>query len=128
MFWLEDGYNTLFMTSDVTILDMVSEMSLDLTDFLRHDRLPHEIKMSKDETVAEQHIQTFLQKGAIKPCKYGGSGFVSNIFLRPKPDGSFCMILNFKKFNKFIEYNIHTFNNFQPSYTHGWYTTRSLGR
>ena len=117
------------MTSDVTILDMVSEMplDLDLTAFLRQDRLPHEIKMSKDETVAAQHIQTLLQKGVIKPCKYDGSGFVSNIFLRPKPDGSFCIILNLKKFNKFIEYNIHRFNNFQPSYTNGWYTTRSLG-
>ena len=93
------------ITSDPFILNMVRGMSLDLTEFPRQTTLPHEIKMSQEETqAAETNIDQLLEKGAIKPWNYTGTGYVSNIFLRPKPDGSFRMILNLKGFNKYIEY------------------------
>ena len=84
---------------------MVSGMDLDLLDIPAQTKFPNEIKMSKKETeAAADHIQQLLVKGAIEECPYPGSGFVSNIFLRPKPDGLYRMILNLKKFNKFVEY------------------------
>ena len=84
---------------------MVSGMNLDLLDIPTQTQFPHEIKMSQKETEAvAEHIQQLLVKGAIEECPYPGLGFVSNIFLHPKPDGSYRMILNLKKFNKFVEY------------------------
>ena len=93
------------LTRDKSVLDMVQGMPLDLTDFPVQSKLPHEIKMSQIETeAAQEHIKQLLAKRAIRECPYSGNGFVSNIFLHPKPDGSFRVILNLKNFNKFIEY------------------------
>ena len=51
----------------------------------------------------DAEIKKLLIKKVIKPCKKEG-GFISNIFTRPKKDGTKRMILNLKKFNENIEY------------------------
>ena len=102
-------------TSDPFILDMVSGMSLDLTDIPLQESLPHEIKMNAVETAAaERHIKELLQKGAIKPSTFNPqTDFLSNIFLTPKPDGLFCCILNLKNFNQFLEFAHFKMENLQ---------------
>ena len=75
-------------THDPFILDMVSGMSLDLTDVPQQSRLPHEIKMSQKESqVATEHVKTLLEKKAIIPTDFNpDTDFLSNVFLRPKPE------------------------------------------
>lgn len=55
------------------------------------------------EPVVEAEIATLLAKGAVETCSPCKSQFLSSVFLRTKPDGSFRFILNLKKLNKFID-------------------------
>ena len=58
--------------------------------------------MNKVETeYAKTHIQELLEKRAIVPSSREPGDFCSNVFLCPKPNGKYRMILNFKIFNQF---------------------------
>ena len=83
-------------TSDPTILNMVQGMSLDLIDLPVQRTLPHEIHMNRQEfAFAKDHIQTLLDKRAIIETSYDPStDFLSNVFLTPKHDSGYRMILN----------------------------------
>ncbi len=62
------------------------------------------ILMSREEEMAAQKsIDSLLQKGAIILWDKTTLGYCNNIFLRPKKDGGWRMILNLKRLNDFIE-------------------------
>ena len=61
--------------------------------------------MSKEEReYAQQKIEKLLKTGCIVSLAQPIPGWQSNIFLRPKKDGSFRLILNLKPLNQMIEY------------------------
>ena len=49
-------------------------------------------------------IKNFLYKGVIEGCQHEECKYIPSIFLPPKPDGWFRMILNFKKLNDYMPY------------------------
>ena len=49
-------------------------------------------------------IKNFLPKGVIVECQHEEDKYISPIFLTPKSDGSFRMILNLKKLNDQMPY------------------------
>ena len=49
-------------------------------------------------------IKTLLAKSVIVETKHAPREFISSIFVREKSDGSFHLILNFKRLNKVIEH------------------------
>ena len=49
-------------------------------------------------------IKNLLRKGVIKKCQHEEGEYISPIFLTSKSDGSFRMILNFKKLNDHMPY------------------------
>lgn len=68
--------------------------------------IPRPIKFSSQETVKiNALISKFLEKGIIVESSHEGGEFISNIFLRPKKDGSYRMILNLKDLNIFIPFH-----------------------
>ena len=46
----------------------------------------------------------FCDKDIIEPVIHVGGQFISNVFLRPKPDGQVRLILDLTLFNKFVQY------------------------
>ena len=54
----------------------------------------------------ENEIKTLLQKGVIVKCPPEKGEILSPVFLRPKSDGTYRLILNLKKANEYIQ-NFH---------------------
>ena len=64
-----------------------------------------ETKLNKTESdLVDMEIQNLVEKGVLKKAQRVKDEYISTIFLRPKPDGSFRMILNLKGLNKYVEY------------------------
>ena len=68
---------------------------------------PHQsIKFTDwESSLMDQEIYALLQKGVIEEANHSHGEFLSNVFLRPKKDGSFRMIKNLKNLNSHVEYN-----------------------
>lgn len=64
---------------------------------------PKEPQWSEQEKVQiREQIAQLLGKQAISKCQPVSNQFISRIFLVPKPNGSYRLILNLKELNKFI--------------------------
>ena len=86
-----------------------------------------EIRLSSNETkFACCHIQELIQKKAVTPSKREDGDFVSPVFLCPKKDGGYRMILNLKQFNKYAEhisFKMETLQHILHMVHFGWYMT-----
>ena len=60
---------------------------------------------SKEKAIVYEEVNKLLNKGVIQESFNERNEFISPIFLRPKPDGSYRTILNLKTFNEFVEYH-----------------------
>ena len=75
---------------------------------------PRPIKFSSQETAnVNAQISKFLEKGIIVESSHEEEEFISNVFLRPKKDGSYRMILNLKDLNTFFP-----FHHFKMDFIH----------
>ena len=61
--------------------------------------LPHE------HQILDGEIAKLVDKEVIQKVQQEGKQFVSNVFLRPKPDGTHRLILNLKEFNESVVYH-----------------------
>jgi len=88
----------LNITSDKLILSWISGYKIPFVSKVSQPVPPIEsVWSSQESTAISGLLNDLLKKGAIcqiNPCK---RQFISKIFLRPKPDGSFRLILNLKK-------------------------------
>ena len=85
------------ITSDPSILEMITGMNIDLVDFPRQRNIFNPLKFSPEETSATDKLITeLINKCAIEQCKRKPGDYVSTIFLWQEPNGSYQMILNLK--------------------------------
>ena len=68
--------------------------------------IPHELKMTDEEKAfVDQEVQHLLETNCIRSLpEMIPDGWVSNIFLVPKKNGGFRMILNLKQLNEHVVY------------------------
>ena len=94
--------------------------------------IPRELKMSHEEQqFVDVELDRLLKEGFIKQLsKPLPHGWISNIFLVPKKQGGFRMILNLKELNKYVQYTKFKMDNIdkviqllQPS---DWMTSLDL--
>ena len=95
------------ITSDINILDYVSGVKISFDEGLVPCQAHYRPSVfnAQEELIVRQEIKTLLEKGVIQHSHDEPGEFISTIFLRPKPDGSFRMILNLKEFNKSVEHH-----------------------
>ena len=91
------------LTSDSEVLDTVEGLPIDLDqefeDLTSTIVQPQYPLGAEEHTFVEQEIDRLLHLGAICPTTHEPGEFVSPIFVRPKDDESFRLILNLKKLN-----------------------------
>ena len=90
--------NWVLVTRDPTILNMVRGHKINFTQ-VPPKNLTHSRKHSEREISV---VQKLLEKKVIEPAS--AVGYVSNIFLVPKPNGEFRLILDLSELNKFVIY------------------------
>lgn len=95
------------LTTDNRILQIIEGFSFDFFTTPRQYNFPPQlIKDPNEMQVALKLIQELLAKRVIEPIPFPDpSGFISNIFLRPKKSGEYRMILNLKALNESVIYH-----------------------
>ena len=94
------------LTSDVNILKLVKGCHLEFLHVPTQIREPNKILFNASESVfVNEEIERLSLKGVIKASTNQPGQYVSNVFLRPKKNGSFRLILNLKQLNKLITYH-----------------------
>lgn len=94
------------LTSDPYILDMVKGYKIQFESIATQLQEQNQIQFSDVEAESvQQEIEKLLSKGVIVLCDtVPDDAFISNIFVRPKSDGTYRMILNLSKLNPHIVY------------------------
>lgn len=93
------------LTSDPVILGVIEGFQIPFTTIPKQDRPPKEVSFSNHEKLhVKSEIMRLLKTGVLVTCSREPGDFISNIFLRPKKNGGYRMILNLKKLNEFVPY------------------------
>ena len=96
------------ITSDANILEYISGYSIEFESIPRQQKIPVPISFNDLESdVIQTEIDNLLAKGIIEPiCKDDNNDeYISNIFVRPKKNGKFRIILNLRNLNDCVEYH-----------------------
>ena len=82
---------------------MGAEIQLDTLPI--QERVPFPYRLGEGEVDAmEQEVRKLWGKGVIVQVEHVEGEFISNVFLRPKPNGEFRLILDLTEFNKHVKY------------------------
>ena len=107
------------LTSDSQILDIVKHchIDLDLSEFKQsNDRLQYHFSKNECVMVGEE-IKKLLDLDVIIPVQNCEGQILSPIFLRPKKNGEYRMVLNLKKLNEHIPYKHFKMETFENALT-----------
>jgi len=93
------------VTSDPNILQYIQGVKISFIEGIVPSQQAYRPKVfnGQQHEIVQNEIQSLLLKGVLSKSHSDMGEFVSTIFLCPKNDGSFHMILNLKQFNDFNE-------------------------
>ena len=91
------------LTSDRSILQNVSGVRLEFDSQPVQSVTPRPYVCNAEQTnVIDSKVKQLLAKGVLVKVNKDKDIFISNIFLRPKPDGKWRMIIDLSELNKFL--------------------------
>jgi hypothetical protein len=104
------------LTSDANVLDIALHCHLEfVTVPPMQTKFPHQFFDSSEEEIIDKEITKLLSMGVIEKAKFQEDQFISPIFVRPKKDGEYRMILNLKELNNYIEYHHFKMDTFKST-------------
>lgn len=94
------------LTSDPYILDAIKHYHIEFAAVVPCQvQEPRQNQSSiSEKEIIDDEISKLLCKGVIERTCHRDNGFVSTVFVRPKKDGTYRMILNLKLLNEFVAY------------------------
>ena len=93
------------ITSDPDILATVKGLRVDIQNIPESNQYCSNHYLSHEEKqFLSLEIKSLLKKGVITECSHEPVEYILPIFLTPKSDGSYRMILNLKKLNCEVPY------------------------
>ena len=112
-------WQTIMITSDYSILCSVKEVKIEFVAYPKQTMIPREYNFDTTEVVIiDKQIEKFLQTGVIETTSRCKGEYISNIFIRPKKDGSkYRLILNLKNLNQFVQYHHFEMENLKSAIT-----------
>ena len=103
----------------------MSGVKIDFQGSVDQNFIPEPIHFTAQEREKiDIEIAKLREKGVIETSHPSNGQFVSNIFCRPKKDGSIRLILNLKKLNVEVEYHhfkMETLHHAVQLMTPGWH-------
>ena len=99
--------NVKLITSDTKILEVINGYSIEFESKPFQNTVLKPIEFNENDTaIIDAEISDLLAKKTIERVTiFDEDEFISNIFVRPKKNGKFRVIINLKHLNEFIEYN-----------------------
>lgn len=94
------------ITSDQNLLSWVAGVTIDFHGSVDQNIIPEPIHFTEqDSRNIDNEVAKLRSQGVIETSSPSNGQFVSNIFCRPKKDGSIRLILNLKNLNVEVEYH-----------------------
>ena len=105
------------ITSDDAILDIVEHCHIQLKEGTNpiNTSLPRSFFNVKEEQIIEAEIQKLLEMKVLIEVDHCSDEYLSPIFVVPKKDGEYRMILNLKQFNENIDYHHFKMDTFESA-------------
>ena len=105
------------MTSDINVLDIVQHCHIEFIKGLNpiNTIVPRCFFSWNEEKIIENEIRKLLDMGVIIKVNHQPDEFLSPIFIIPKKDGEYRMILNLKQLNQNIEYHHFKMDTFESA-------------
>ena len=91
------------LTKDPELISMISGCLIHLIEHLPNYCSATMSLTTLERKAAWDHIHSLLAKKAVVRTTASANDFISSVFLVPKKDGGFRMILNLKEFNKYAQ-------------------------
>ena len=106
------------ITSDYFILSSIKGDKIEFVEYPKQTMIPREYNFDATERVIiDRQIEKFLQTGVIEKTTHCEGEYISNIFIQPKKDGSYRLILNLKYLNQFVQYHHFKMENLKSAIT-----------
>ena len=119
------------LTSDQRVLECVSGYKIDFLSEPVQNCMPRQYHLSQEQgEIVETQISDLLYKGVITEIPIYDVNFVSNVFIRPKPNGKHRMIIDLSDLNEFIRKEHFKMDNLDVAldlvYKGCWFTSIDL--
>lgn len=106
------------LTQDPVILDIVENLHVEFYEhfYSVNNEEPCQMHFNNRESeIITLEIEKLIQMGVVIKAEYEKGQFCSPIFVRPKKNGEYRMILNLKKLNEFIPYQHFKMDTFEKA-------------